>query len=46
MCRIVSTAEYEVVVTAVRQHADGAGIDRIQSFLGEGAWPEGHCIAG
>jgi Fic family protein len=37
MPKIVSTAEYEVVVNAVRQRPDGASIEMIQSVLGEGA---------
>jgi len=37
MPKIVSTAEYEVVVNAVREHPDGASIEMIQSVLGEGA---------
>jgi len=36
MPKIVSTAEYEVVVNAVRQRPDGASIEMIQSGLGEG----------
>lgn len=37
MPKIVSAAEYEVVVNAVRGHPDGASIEMIQSVLGEGA---------
>src|SRR5450759_519472 len=37
MPKIVSTAEYEVVVNAVREHPDGASIEMIQSVFGEGA---------
>ena len=36
MPKIVSSAEYEVVVNAVRQHPDGARIEMIQSVLGDG----------
>jgi len=36
MPKIVSTAEYEVVVNAVRERPDGASIEMIQSVLGEG----------
>ncbi len=36
MPKIVSPAEYEVVVNAVRKYPDGAGIEMIQSVLGEG----------
>lgn len=37
MPKIVSTAEYEVVVNAVRERPDGASIEMIRSVLGEGA---------
>ena len=37
MPKIVSAAEYEVVVNAVRGRPDGASIEMIQSVLGEGA---------
>jgi Fic family protein len=37
MPKIVSAAEYEVVVNAVREHPDGTSIEMIQSVLGEGA---------
>lgn len=37
MPKIVSTAEYEVVVNAVREHPGGASIEMIQSVFGEGA---------
>ncbi len=37
MPKIVSTAEYEAVVDAVREHPDGASIQMVQSVLGEGA---------
>jgi len=37
MPKIISTAEYEVVVNAVREHPDGASIEMIQSVFGEGA---------
>jgi Fic family protein len=37
MPKIVSTADYEAVVNAVREHPDGASIEMIQSVLGEGA---------
>lgn len=36
MPKIVSTAEYEVVVNAVRERSGGASIEMIQSVLGEG----------
>lgn len=37
MPKIVSSAEYEMVVNAVREHPDGASIEMVQSVLGEGA---------
>lgn len=37
MPKIVSIAEYEVVVNAVRGHPTGASIEMIKSVLGEGA---------
>ena len=37
MPKIVSPAEYEMVVNAVREHPDGASIEMVQSVLGEGA---------
>src|SRR3972149_1391069 len=37
MPKIVSTAEYEVVVNAVREHPDGARIEMVQTVLGESA---------
>jgi len=36
MPKIVSSAEYEMVVAAVREHPGGASIETIQSVLGEG----------